>query len=286
MELRVGVEQRLPVPQPDVVDGFVVVLQRLVSEPLLYGEWLHRDLPQIVGFLRQVDVPLKIRRLQLQLARLHVETLEHAGQQFAEQERTAEDHCRGADEKPICAQPHIGPRDNGGNDGEADQQPEYRQFDMDVGVAGPDHDAVVVVEQQVAVQHIRQRLHREIGAKQRRAVGEYRRREPPRLAVQIDLSVQHIDRTGDGGARQQDQHHPVLERAVDWQREQIESDVLAEQRIVLAVRNLVDEPQDQLPFADLRHGDQQCDDQSGCENQQAPWQQSRYGSEHASRRRR
>ena len=59
LELRVGVQQRLPVPQPDVVDGFAVVLQRLVSEPLLRGKWLHRDLPQIVGFPRQGDVPLE-----------------------------------------------------------------------------------------------------------------------------------------------------------------------------------------------------------------------------------
>ena len=52
------------------------------------------------------------------------------------------------------------------------EQQEHRQPDMDIGVAGADHDAVVVVQQQVAVQHVGPRLHREPETQQRRAMGD------------------------------------------------------------------------------------------------------------------
>ena len=162
LKLRIGVHQRLPVPQPDVVDGVVVGLQRLERQSLLGRKGLHRNLPEIVRFPREGDVSLNIRRFQLQFARLDEETLEHAGEQFAEQERGAE-HERGRrDDQPIGAQPHVDECDNGSGGGDADQQPEHRQLDIDIGIAGTDHDAVVVVEQQEAIQRIGPGLHREV----------------------------------------------------------------------------------------------------------------------------
>ncbi len=44
LQLRVGIHQRLPVPQPDVVDGRAVVLERLERQSLLRREGLDRDL--------------------------------------------------------------------------------------------------------------------------------------------------------------------------------------------------------------------------------------------------
>ena len=48
--------------------------------------------------------------------------------------------------------------------------PEDRQLDVHAGVAGADHDAVVVIQQQKAVQPIRARLHGEEDAEQSRAM--------------------------------------------------------------------------------------------------------------------
>ena len=78
----------------------------------------------------------------------------------------------------------------------ADEQPQDRQLDMEVGVAGADHDAVIVVEQQIAVEHVGPRLQREEETEQRRAVGDAAG-ETPAAAVEIDLAVHAIDRAGD-----------------------------------------------------------------------------------------
>ena len=102
--------------------------------------------------------------------------------------------------------------------------------------------------------------------------------------VQIDFAVHEVHRAGHEGAQQQDQQHPVLERDVDRQREQVEADVLAEQRIVLAVRHLVDEPEDQVPLAGLAHRDQQSDDERDGQDEQTPRQQRGHKSKQLGRR--
>jgi hypothetical protein len=72
-------------------------------------------------------------------------------------------------------------------------------------------------------------------------------------------------------------HHPPLLRAsppsndaLDRQREEIEADVLVEQRIVPAVRRLVDEPEDEIPLAHLANGDEQSEDERDGEDEQTP----------------
>ena len=285
LQLRVGVHERLPVPQPNVVDRSGVVLQRLESQPLFRGEWFHRDLDEVVRFPRQGDVPLNVRRLQLQLARLDEEALEQRRDDLGEHERAAEDQRRRCDGKPVGAQPHVGPCDDGSGGGKADEQPENRQLDMDIGVACPDHDAVVVVEQEVAVQRVGPGLHREIEPQQRGAMRDGGGRDAPGPRVRIDFAMHEVHRSGHEAAQEQDQQHPVLERDVDRKREEVEADVLVEQRIVLAVRHLVDEPEDQVPLTGLAHRDQQSDDERDSQDEQTPQQRRSRRSERPHRRR-
>ena len=79
LQLRVGIHQRLPVPQPDVVDGRLVGLERLEGEVLFGGEGLRRDLTEIVSLLGQRDVALDVGLLQLQLVRFDEHALEYPG---------------------------------------------------------------------------------------------------------------------------------------------------------------------------------------------------------------
>src|SRR6516225_1166747 len=69
LQLRVGVHQRLPVPQPYIVDSRLVGLECLESKVLFGGKRLCRDLMEIVRLLRQRDVALDVGLLQLQLVR-------------------------------------------------------------------------------------------------------------------------------------------------------------------------------------------------------------------------
>jgi hypothetical protein len=56
LQLSVGIYQRLPVPQPYVVDGRLVSLKCLGGKVLFGGERFRRDLMEIVCSLGQRDV--------------------------------------------------------------------------------------------------------------------------------------------------------------------------------------------------------------------------------------
>ena len=156
-------------------------------------EGLHRDLPQVVGLPRQRDVALDIGRLELQLARLHIEAVEQRGKDHGDQERAAEQqrHRRRGD--PPAPPPHIEPRGEGAGGGQADEEPQHRQPDMEVGVAGADHDAVVAVEQQEAIESVGPGLDREVEAEQHRPMDDGGGRDAPGRRVELDVAVRPID---------------------------------------------------------------------------------------------
>ena len=68
LQLHVGIHQRMPVPQPYVVDGCLVGLECLEGKVLFGRERFRCDLMEIVGQLGQRDVALDVGLLQLQLA--------------------------------------------------------------------------------------------------------------------------------------------------------------------------------------------------------------------------
>ena len=203
LQLRIGGEQRAPVPEPDVVDGPAVLCERLKGEILRCGERFHLDRAEIVSLPGEIDVLLNVWPFRLQLARFDIETLDERGCRVAEDEGAAEHHERRREDEWRRAQPHVGERGGGRDEGQRDEQPERRQLDMDVGVAGADHDAVVVIEQEVAVQRISPRLHQEEEADERRAVGDRRGGEAPARRIEADVAVHEIDRAGRESARSQ-----------------------------------------------------------------------------------
>src|SRR5271167_4882038 len=102
-------------------------------------------------------------------------------------------------------------------------------------------------------------------------MGDCRGREAPRR-IQSDVVVQEVNRTGHQGGKQQDPQKPVLDRDIDRQREEVEPDVLVEQRIVPAVWRLIEEPEDEVPPFGLAHGDEQSEDERDGEDDETPYQ--------------
>ena len=76
-------------------------------------------------------------------------------------------------------------------------------------------------------------------------------RQAARRPVELDVALHPIDRAGQDRAAEQDQQQPVLERDIGRQREEIEADVLAEDRIALAIGHLVKEAQRHVPVREL-----------------------------------
>ena len=141
---------------------------------------------------------------------------------------------------------------------------------MEIGVAGADDDAVVAVEQQVAVEAVGPGLHREVEAEQRRGMGEDAARQPSRPLVELDVAVRPIHDTGDCRAEDHEQQQPVLERDIGRQREEIEADVLAEHRIARAVGHLVEEAKHDVPVRELDEGGQQAEKDGHAGDEKAP----------------
>ena len=166
------------------------------TQPLFRGERFRRDLPKVVCFPGEGDVSLNVRRLQLQLARLHEDALEQCREQYGENERAPENQRRRCGGEPVRAQPNVGPCDNGSGDCKAAEEQENGQLDMDIGVACPDHDTVVVVEQQKAVQRIGPGLHCEIETQQSGAMCDGGGRNAPGPSVQIDFAMHEVYRSG------------------------------------------------------------------------------------------
>ena len=270
LELGIGVLQRPPVPQPDVVDGRAVGLERGEAQPFLDRERFHRDLLQVVGLPRRCDVARDIGRLQIEFARLHIEALEERRDDQVEREGAAEQQRQRAGGNAPGQPAHIDPAGDGAGDGQPDEQPQHRQPDMEIGVAGADDDAVVAVEQQVAVEAVGPGLHREVEAEQRRGMGEHAARQPPRPLVELDVAVRPIHDTGDCRAEDHEQQQPVLERDIGRQREEIEADVLAEHRIARAVGHLVEEAKHDVPVRELDEGGQQAEKNGHGGDENAP----------------
>ena len=101
---------------------------------------------------------------------------------------------------------------------------------MNIGVAGADDNAVVVVEQEVAVQGVSPGLDREKEAEQRGAMGDGGGRNAPGRRIQTDVAVQEVNCAGDEAGQQKQPQQPILDRDIDRQREEVEADVLVEQR--------------------------------------------------------
>ena len=249
--------------------------QRLKGEILFRGERFHRDLAEIVGFPRESDVLLNVRRLQLQLARLDIEALKQRRDGLAKHKGAAEHQQSRRDDKGRRAHPYVRERDDGRDGGKDNQQRERRQLDMNIGVAGADDDPVIVVEQEVAVQGVSPGLDHEKDPEQCGAVRNRGGRNAPGRRIETDIAVREVDQAGHDAGQQKQPQQPVLDRDIDRQREEIEADVLVEQRIIPAVRRLVDEPEDEVPPAGLAQSDQQSEDDRHGQDEQTPRQRRR-----------
>src|SRR4051795_9191487 len=143
---------------------------------------------------------------------------------------------------------------------------------MDVGVARPHHDPVVVVEQEEAVEIIGPGHHDEEQPQENGTVDYGCGRYPLPSLGEFDVTVRPIYRSGDGNAQVKDQQHPVFEREQGGKREKVEAEILAVEGIALSVRRLVEETENQAPFGSLDFGDRDSDDDGDPGDEPTPWE--------------
>src|SRR5258707_648923 len=143
---------------------------------------------------------------------------------------------------------------------------------MDGAIARADHHPVVAEEEQIAVETIRPSLQQEEEAEQYRAVGDRCWRHRPTLDVVLDVAVHPINRSGKERAQEQRQQHPILDNDIGGQRKKIEAYVLVVERVVRPIGHLKDEPQEDVPVADLYRGDKQGEETGAAGDSEGPRQ--------------
>ena len=161
LQLRVGVRQGQPVPQPDILDCRLVGVERLEGKLLFGGKRLGCDLIEIVCLPGERDVAFDVGLLQFQLAWFDEELPEQRGG-YAGQHQSADDDehdCGGR--KPVGAHPEVCQCSKCRDDRQPDHQPQARQPQMYIGVTCADDHAVVAIEQQITVETVGPGLHDE-----------------------------------------------------------------------------------------------------------------------------
>src|SRR4029453_17101052 len=143
---------------------------------------------------------------------------------------------------------------------------------MHIGVTRADDDAVVAIEQQITVENVRPGLHDEEESEQRRAMRDSCLRHPSALNVVFYVAVHPIDRRNEKRAQNECEQHPVLDEDIGRQYEEIETDVLVEERIVCTIGNVIEKLQDGTPITHFSRGDQQSEQTCTARDDPRPWQ--------------
>ena len=74
------------------------------------------------------------------------------------------------------------------------------------------------------------------------------------LHVVFDVAVHPVDRSGEKRAQDKREQHPVFDEDIGRQYEEIETDVLVEERVVCTIGDVIEKLQDDAPIADLCRG--------------------------------
>src|SRR6266404_5521916 len=143
---------------------------------------------------------------------------------------------------------------------------------MYIGITCTDDDAVVAIEQQITVETEGPGLDDEEQSEQRRAMGNCCRRHRSAMNGVFDVAMHPIDRSGEKRAQNECEQHPVFDEDIGRQYEEIETDVLVEERVVCTVGDVIEKLQDDAPIADFCRGNQQREQTCTARDNPGPWQ--------------
>src|SRR5258708_11362089 len=127
---------------------------------------------------------------------------------------------------------------------------------MYIGVTRANDDAIVAIEQQITVESVGPGLHDEEETEQRRAVSNCCRRHRSMMNIVFDVAMHKVDRSGEKRAQNECEQHPVFDEDVGREHEEIETDVVVEERVVCTIGDVIEKLQDNAPIADCCRGNE------------------------------
>ena len=198
---------------------------------------------------RRRDVAGDVRLLLGRLGRLHLEALDERGVDRAGDHRDERPEADGDHRQPPPALPDVHDQQDRGEERDEEQEVDRRQLRLHVGVAGAVDEAARREGEAVALQPVARALQQGQRREQHRQMGLDLRRHPLARSLQPDAAVQVV---GDGRDDDHDDHRreqPVDDEAQERQREDVEADVDAEERVLLPEVDAVGEQDPVVPLA-------------------------------------
>ena len=237
LQLAEGVEQRLAVPQPHVLQRRRVTGDVLARERGVAGEGVLLDVVESEGAARRLDVVLDERRLANLLVRRDDEALEQRRVSFAADVHDQIEGNRHRD-RPVPTGERLQHRQQDAGDGDRRERERHRHPRVHIGVRRAVDDSCRMNQQLEASQPRAEReQHEEDGNEQRQVPPDVRRhrhegRRPRDHAAGHEIQRARAKRRHDD-ERLADAANQLQER----NREDVERHVASEDRIRLAERN-------------------------------------------------
>src|SRR6266404_1122376 len=104
------------------------------------------------------------------------------------------------------------------------------------------------------------------------------------MNVIFNVAMHPVDRSGKQRAQNECEQHPVFDEDIGRQYEEIETDVLVEERVVCTVGDVIEKPQDGAPISDFCRGNQQSEQTCAARDDPGPWQPIAHDREQVGRR--
>ena len=93
-----------------------------------------------------------------------------------------------------------------------------------------------------------------------------------------------VDRCGEKRAQNECEQHPVFDEDIGRKHEEIETDILVEERVFCAVGDVIEKLQDDAPIAGLCRGNQQSEQTCTARDNPGPWQPIAHDRQQVGRR--
>ena len=256
LQLAVGVLQGLPVPETDVSQRILVGFQLFPREVGITGKGSFLDLVQVIRLPGKSDAALDVRPFPGEFVGIDDQSLG--------QGRGDIQHDKGGDQpdgqrrpdSPDLAQVEVGEHQHRGDHQDDRQRVVGRQPDVYVGIARAVQGAVHRVEHLVPLQVIAPGSESEKGGRQQREMDQGARLELYFTALDLAANV------NGGRSRQRQPGQPQAPGCQELQQgplENVETDILSENRISDAKGARVRVTEHRLPLAAHGQAGHQCD---------------------------
>ncbi len=266
LDLAVGVEERLIVPEADAAHRLVVVADVRHLQHAGGGEAAPLDLGESKGVARGLDAVGYELLFGAEFIRRDAHLLHRAWEDDAAHEGDGYPRSQCHDRETHATEMEVGQHHETGDHGKHDQDVEHYQADMHIHEASAEEKPVGSEQQFIACQPVAPGLGEEDRRQQRREV-DARVRGDPRLTVdEIHSPIKPVERRDGEEAEAQPHHEPAVDKAQEGKLEDVEADVAVEDRIGLVERHGVAEEEVVIPPLRRRQADGEAD--SNCDDQE------------------